>query len=44
MTNTVESYLGRLKLFLKYFNDRPIKKVDETEMREYLPVFVGLRA
>lgn len=33
---TVESYLGRLKLFLKYFNDRPIEEMGEIEIREYL--------
>jgi len=33
---TVESYLGRLKLFLKYFNDRPIEEMNEIEIREYL--------
>ena len=33
---TVESYLGRLKLFLKHFNDRPIKEMGEIEIREYL--------
>lgn len=33
---TVESYLGRLKLFLKYFNDRPIEEMGEMEIREYL--------
>ena len=33
---TVVSYLGRLKLFLKYFNDRPIEEMNEIEIREYL--------
>lgn len=33
---TVESYLGRIKLFLKYFNDRPIEEMNEIEIREYL--------
>ena len=32
---TVESYLGRLKLFLKYFNNRPIEEMNEIEIREY---------
>ncbi|BAL00361.1 putative transposase [Oscillibacter valericigenes Sjm18-20] len=29
---TVASYLGRLKLFLKYFNDRPIEEMKEIEI------------
>ena len=33
---TVESYLGRLKLFLKYYNNRPIEEMGEIEIREYL--------
>ena len=33
---TVESYLGRLKLFLKHFNDHPIEEMGELEIREYL--------
>ncbi|BAL00718.1 putative site-specific recombinase [Oscillibacter valericigenes Sjm18-20] len=33
---TVEWYLGRLKLFLKYFNDRLIEEMGEIEIREYL--------
>ncbi len=33
---TVESYLGRLKLFLKYFNNQPIEEMGEIEIREYL--------
>lgn len=33
---TVESYLGRLKLFIKYFNDQPIEEMGEIEIREYL--------
>ena len=33
---TVESYLGQLKLFLKYFNDRPIEEMNEIQIREYL--------
>ena len=33
---TVDSYLGRLKLFLKYFNNRPIEEMGEIEIREYL--------
>jgi site-specific recombinase XerD len=33
---TVESYLGRLKLFLKYFNDQPIEEMNEIQIREYL--------
>ena len=33
---TVESYLGRLKLFLKYYNNRPIEEMCEIEIREYL--------
>ena len=33
---TVASYLGRLKLFLKYFNDQPIEEMGEIEIREYL--------
>ena len=33
---TVESYLGRLRLFLKYFHDQPIEEMGEIEIREYL--------
>lgn len=33
---TVESYLGRLKLFLKYHNDRPLEEMGEIGIREYL--------
>ena len=28
---TVVSYLGRLKLFLKYFNDQPIEEMNEIQ-------------
>ncbi len=33
---TVESYLGRLRLFIKYYNNRPIEEMSEMEIREYL--------
>lgn len=33
---TVESYLGRLRLFLKYYNNRPVEEMSEIEIREYL--------
>lgn len=34
--HSVESYLGRLKLFLRYFNDQPLEKMNEIEICEYL--------
>lgn len=38
---TVESCLGRLKLFLKYFIDQPIEEMGEIEIREYLLYLLG---
>lgn len=34
--HTVEEYLGRLTVFLKYFNGRPIVDMGEAEIREFL--------
>lgn len=34
--HTVEEYLGKLTLFLRFFNDRPIDSMGETEIREFL--------
>lgn len=34
--HTVEEYLGKLTIFLKYFEDRPIADIGEAEIREFL--------
>jgi integrase/recombinase XerD len=34
--HTVEEYLGKLTVFLKYFGDRPIVDMGEAEIREFL--------
>lgn len=34
--HTVEEYLGKLTLFLRYYDDRPIEEMDETEIRTFL--------
>lgn len=33
---TVEEYLGKLTLFLRYYDGRPIEEMDETEIRAFL--------
>lgn len=35
-SHTVEEYLGKLTIFLKYFEDRPIADIGEAEIREFL--------
>ncbi|MEA5084765.1 MAG: site-specific integrase [Lachnospiraceae bacterium] len=34
--HTVEEYLGKLTLFLRYFDNRPIETMGENEIREFL--------
>jgi len=34
--HTVEEYLGKLTIFLRYNDDRPIEEMGETEIRTFL--------
>lgn len=34
--HTVEEYLGKLTIFLRYYDDRPIEEMGETEIRAFL--------